>query len=658
MEYINTLPIDKKKVVVLSVLSLVLTVGVLFLGRGYVSAGGQGNSTLEDGSSYPVDVINDLNEFCSSGQPSAQTTWVSLADNLSASSVTVPAGTDVQLRLNVVTRRCRDGVPTQLIADRFRAKGGVYFTPGGASQNNISQLSSVDDIIIQPPAPNGPAYSRGSWTFSVSTAGVTTSGDFIINADSKQFSWREVPAYFMCIMSAPQTQMWGNGNPPPGTTEQSAVEEMERVCPITRAVYRFGVNVTPPSWDVGVETTCDVQSGLVRFEVRKSGNIPNSITVNRSASLTNPSQPIPMSAPGDQFQLTNASFNGGSSLSWSESFNADIGQSVNSSISVSPGGGGTANDQDNNSNTCSNGPKVAKPYFKAYNSDVIVGRNFAGGASCAVSGAGIRADVRSLGNDQWAGAGSEFAARATGIIEGFVSRNEQTDGSPTALTFGNTTSSVTPTRIGDFAGEPGKDGSAYQGCIPNYARGGATNGLNVPGLERLVDEFTVTNGQWAGSGEGTLSSADQGYYWYSGDLTITGNITLPDWNNLDDIPKFYLVVEGNINIAPGVDTIDGVIIAQPNSTGQGGVINTCAAAGARWDSCKNKLTFNGAVVADKIELNRLNGDVAMAGPGDSNIAEVFNFLPELYLAEIPADLKIPTGGPRKYDSIIGLPPVL
>jgi hypothetical protein len=291
---------------------------------------------------------------------------------------------------------------------------------------------------------------------------------------------------------------------------------------------------------------------------------------------------------------------------------------------------------------------ITKPYFKAYNSDVVVGRGFdAGGAdTCSGTSADIQADARSLAGGQWAGSGSEFAARATGIIEGFVSRDPQADGSPTALAFGNTSSS----RINSFAGQPGKDAAAYSGCIPDYLQELAKDGFTeLPG----VNSSGVWNGNIPNGG---------GYFWYGEDLTINDDVILDDWTDLTDIPRFYLVVSGNINIAPNVDRIDGVIIAQPRSEGVGGIINTCAASNSEWRDCKNKLTFNGAVVADKIKLNRLNGDVSNATfreePDSDEIAEVFNFLPELYLAQIPGQLDIPEAGPRKYDSIIGLPPVL
>lgn len=292
---------------------------------------------------------------------------------------------------------------------------------------------------------------------------------------------------------------------------------------------------------------------------------------------------------------------------------------------------------------------ITKPYFKAYNSDVVVGRGFDldGSGTCSSDPAGIKADVRSVGGGRWAGSGAEFAARASDIIDGFVSRDRQTSDSPTALTFGN----MGPSRITTFSGEPGKDAGAYSGCIPDY-----WNELAKPGFTELT--AGVSNGIW----NGTIPSGG-GYFWYGDDLTINGNVTLPNWTDIEDIPRFYLVVYGNINIAPGVDNVDGVIIAQPRADGQGGTINTCAAPSTQWNECKNKLTFNGAVVAGEIKLNRLNGDVSDAGfdedhEGNDNIAEVFNFLPEIYLAQLEDQLEIPVAGPRKYDNIIGLPPVL
>lgn len=660
MEYTNTFLSTKKKVTILLVLSLALTFAVLFLGRGYVSAGGQGNGTLEDGSTYPDYVIERLNGICSSGQPSAQTTFVSLADNLAAGSTTVETGATVELRYSVVTKRCRDGVPTQLVADRFRAKGGVYVKPGGSIQNSIPQLNSVDDIVLQPPAPTGPAYSRGSWTFTVSTAGVTTSGDFVISADSKQFSWREVPAYFMCIMGFPQTLMWGDGNAPPNATEESALAEMERVCPVTSPDYSFRVNVTPPPrFDVRPrDPVINLSERTVSFDSENSGNGESRYEGNVGV-LTQTRVWV------DGAEISNILHNrailtpnGGT---WSTVrggvyvFNLpplSRGNVVCALIRVDPPVGVTGGAPDPiPAREAGGGPGqvtcqtvISKPYFRAYGGDVVVGRNFASGTTCTSLGGGAKIEAwATTRSGNWVGAGGEFAVRATDVIDGFISRSLNGSESPTALSFGNTSGT---TRITDFGGEPGSDSGAYGGCIPDY-----WTELGQDGFAPLPG---VSGGEWAGG------AAPNGYYYHTGTLTITDNVNLPgNWTNVNDIPRFYLVVKGNINISPDVTNIDGVIIAQPTPLGAGGTINTCATTD--WRECDSKLTFNGAVVADTIKLNRTIGDVSDAGaneqPGSGNIAEVFNFLPELYLAE-QGDLDIPVSGAAKYDYIIGLPPVL
>ena len=74
-------------------------------------------------------------------------------------------------------------------------------------------------------------------------------------------------------------------------------------------------------------------------------------------------------------------------------------------------------------------------------------------------------------------------------------------------------------------------------------------------------------------------------------------------------------------------------------------------------ACRNKLTVNGAVIAKRIYPHRAVGNLGAGtvaeGAGSGNVAEVFNFSPELYLALIAEGRSNVNG---KFDAILSLPP--
>lgn len=419
------------------------------------------------------------------------------------------------------------------------------------------------------------------------------------------------------------------------------------------------------NWDLDVDVTCDVQNGVLGFTITKTGTVPGNVTVTRNASLTNPAQNIPIPA----LTLTNASFSGNT---WSQTvpFSAVLGQSVNATISVSPGGGTNGNPS-NDSATCNDGPKVAKPYFRSYGGDVVVGRNFVNNGSCSATqpSSSIKAFTRQNGTD-FAGSGSEFAARATDVIEGFLSASTRTSNpvSPNGLSFGNRTG-------------VGNDQSAYTGCIPDYwneyiqGKYPDQATLDSHNLNKSNKLGLTANGsgEWGDPINGITIGADRsGYYFYDGDLTITGNVTLAGYSynasdssaNLNQIPKFVLIVRGNINIAPNVTQLQGVFIAQEDSGKPGGgIINTCAGPGVNWQQCfaGPKLEVQGSFIAREVKLNRLRGDIEGAGVREGSdapqAAEVFIFRPDLLLSTA-GDEQNPSTKITDYDSIVGLPPVL
>lgn len=354
--------------------------------------------------------------------------------------------------------------------------------------------------------------------------------------------------------------------------------------------------------------------------------------------------------------------NGGS---WTQTFTIprviNSGESICARLVVDPATGITDDypdpsrrESNGGSDVCITAPEIStKPYFRVYGHDVVVGRRFvdpSGVCSPKTSGSDS-SDVKAftMGNgSNTVGAGSQFAVSATGAIEGFMSasmHSGNTDGDEVPkpqnglsfLNSGNDPSTLI-----------GNDQNAYLGCVPDY--------------ESYVNSDGGFSSFLLGSIQSYLNSHDNKLY-VNGDLTISGNIedNTTSWSSIEDINPIIVIVKGNINIASNVSRLDGLYVAIPKSDGSDGEINTCYDLSM---SCVNKLTVNGAFVAKKVKLNRLNGDVARAGANEltdsNNIAEVFNFPTEFYLG-----LKFninqpptPTANTKKYDTLVGLPPVL
>jgi hypothetical protein len=166
-------------------------------------------------------------------------------------------------------------------------------------------------------------------------------------------------------------------------------------------------------------------------------------------------------------------------------------------------------------------------------------------------------------------------------------------------------------------------------------------------------------------------------------VTINSNIEYTSgdstkWTNPLNVSSFYLIVRGNIYIAPGVTRLDGVFIAQPGdmpavpvATDFSGVIYTCASTGTGrrfatadlFNSCNSPLTINGNFQAHHIFLDRVGTKSLRDANSDeekattSGAAEVFNSTPEIFLAypEIP---RLEETGGSSIESVQILAPIL
>jgi len=363
-----------------------------------------------------------------------------------------------------------------------------------------------------------------------------------------------------------------------------------------------------------------------------------------------------------------------------------------------------------------------RPYFKVFGSSVFVGGAFStqNSSGCKVStyqrsnfsgsttNGGILAFIR---NTSGLGASTQYESYSTGPIDdraanyGFDSNNTKN-----SLTFANFS-----TQWSSWGGY--FDGTQDQSdCVPDYF----DNNQQSPAAPSTCAAFTalpkantstdivslgcMSNGQYLYNNDVDISvsagfnpllpnpnqvkngeritifvkgnvriSSDISYNTYS--LTVKNN-TNPVTYDDSQVPKFTLVVQGNINIDPGVTQLDGLYIAQPNNPSDqvNGQISTCydpnpgdTVGGPVWSlwivqNCASKLTFNGAVIARETDLLRTKGDVKTAAENNlansyasANISELFNYNPNIVLVGGGFFNKSTTT--YHVDSLISLPPI-
>jgi hypothetical protein len=216
-------------------------------------------------------------------------------------------------------------------------------------------------------------------------------------------------------------------------------------------------------------------------------------------------------------------------------------------------------------------------------------------------------------------------------------------------------------------------GYAYGGgfgatiCPPNYwaTRGdtpvtAVNNGDVVGGNGKFYtdDDLTITGGSGVHG---------QKIIYVAGDVYIANDIRYnTGYTSLGDIPRLIIVASGDINIAPGVKQLDGLLVAN-------GTISTCAGASGPEDvnnllnNCNNQLIINGGLLANKINFYRSLGSLRDSQKNDdgvtrNNAAEIINYTPEMYLAPLIGSVSGGGGGGGDYnvppyDAITSLPPI-
>lgn len=421
----------------------------------------------------------------------------------------------------------------------------------------------------------------------------------------------------------------------------------------------------------GGTTDAPLQGGTLQLKRASTGQVL--ATAGVPAQIVNPTAnvgPATFDAPSgvrslgwtvgeDYCYELNYSFRSGW---WGPGGNADIAAGV-------PGSAGDCHKVTN------------RPYVSVYGNDVSAGGAFATQDSGACDVGSNQAKIEAYTKSNGAGSGTQLAALALGEITGFKSaflRTTSTVGrhpyQPIGLTFGNDPSSGNYQQVNcatDYFGTTMlPEGSTKRDDI-------STSGINLSSVGS--GKQTVIQGEdnrLTISGGSGFSQRHTIYV--DGDVYIQNDIAYINsggWASIGSIPYFVLVAKGNIYIDRSVSQLDGVYVAQPKDDGSKGEIFTCAtgfnpigeAGTTLWNNCGGaagsapRLIIHGSFVARAVHflrtLDTLSDGALAELANNSRAAEVFEFSPELYLAE-PVLRPSGTSTTGEYDYITTLPPIL
>ena len=362
------------------------------------------------------------------------------------------------------------------------------------------------------------------------------------------------------------------------------------------------------------------------------------------------------------------------------------------------------------------------PYIKAYEGGVAAGGRFGTGigydaceSEASIIGTKATPPILALGQifgfrkadgDNSAGASSEYALRAFGQITGYYSASQRDDYGQIpdgfnqphlGLSFSNNNSLDDGGNYG--AGTNPMDSFANRRCIAHYwstfehARDQITDIATSP-LDISDDSLVPAGSKLYHNGDLTIFSTNNinpeinTAIFTKGDLYITSDIYNNEhaiWSSTNrlGVSTIYLITKGNVFIDKDVRRIDAIIIALPpdDDPTTDGTVYTCSDTSQttifsnHHQVCSKQLTINGAVIARSIILGRTNGSRNLGHPFEhpqpllqanptvpnaDNVAEIFYFSPEYYVALPVASFIESQVDPNQYyrsDSIISLPPL-
>lgn len=300
------------------------------------------------------------------------------------------------------------------------------------------------------------------------------------------------------------------------------------------------------------------------------------------------------------------------------------------------------------------GTPQTRPYFQATQGDVDVGGGFGDATGKCTAGTlsyispintnPYNAGLRAYAN-QGAGTGSsgDFGVLALGYNVsgnnvGFYSKNNEIFAAPGV--------------VGEMGGLLNQSAETDWHCVndfflktrlPGQTDLGSNPTINVDSLSTQT-QYTATGnvtltsltGSDCSSSRpgGDIQEGEQFTLYVSGNVTIANNICYaPTYraSTRSNVPYFSLIVQGNITVNYNVNQIDGLYVAQPLDA-TNGIFSTCDGF------CpNNKLTVNGAILAQTVRLNREHGTMGPLGNDLNGIttepAEVFNYIPAMIIGQ-------------------------
>jgi len=310
------------------------------------------------------------------------------------------------------------------------------------------------------------------------------------------------------------------------------------------------------------------------------------------------------------------------------------------------------------------------PYLVLNGGDTWTGGAFESGGGCSNTssapfyyqststggGGGVATYAGSSGTSEDFGLfalGPIASASGSGGVPNQGTYSDKTGAGGHNLTFANTNGSNPD---GSFGGTH---------CVPDYYGTKQNSPAAWTGNYSASGQFKAT-GPLTLSG-GTIPAGTHLTLFVQGDVYITGNIFEASYNE-SNVPKFALVVKGNIFVDPNVGEIDGWYIAQPDTSStinynKTGYIFTCDDSARSLsplgteihDRCAgNQFTVNGALTAKQVNYLRTSGDVN--GNGAPNApAETLNYTAADVLGG--PFFNPPASNKLDVQSLISLPPL-
>jgi len=263
---------------------------------------------------------------------------------------------------------------------------------------------------------------------------------------------------------------------------------------------------------------------------------------------------------------------------------------------------------------------VKKPKLQVHGGDLWVGRQFIDDTNPRAP-ADIITSTSNAGGRLY-GSWAEYGILATGSVTGMSSGAGLAGGAPqnrlTAelhkLTFANK-----PT-FGGFTSAPVR--------IPDYIS--IYNPAGGTAVGPTLNLTSAADGRYISENNVTVSTSGniplrKDIVIRARTVTINSDISFQDsYRILGDIPRIIIIADGDVRITPNVKRIDAWIITK-------GQLFTCTdPKDLTTEVCKEKLDFNGPVVAKDTSLRRTFGAEAGHG-GRDTAAETFNLRPDALL---------------------------